>query len=338
MKVTIGCNTSNKYVSQLSQSLLSHQDVDASEDSLYQFWEQPTDTNVLHIQWPEALYEWKNPRPWELARLSKVLEEWSSIASIVTTVHNHKPHDLEKWRRLYRLVYQNSDGIVHLGKASRRWFLDRYDFASEKVHAVIPHGNYTCFPDRVTSSEARERLDLGSEDYVCLGFGSVRHPEERDLLVEAFDHLSVRSKKLVIAGRFPPLSRRKFRYWRLKYDPRINIHEGWIPDEEIQLYLRAADTLIIPREGMLNSGNVALGFTFGCPVVGPDEGVIGEELRKAGNPVYEPGNPKALAEAVEEVKGSEKQVGEQNKSYAMEKLNWQKVSSSHVSFYRSVLG
>lgn len=243
MKLVIGCDTSNSYVSQLSKSLSSHQEIDASEDSLYQFWWRPKDADVLHIHWPEALYDWKNPRSWEVARLANVLDEWASMASIVTTVHNHKPHDLKNWQRLYRLVYHSSDGIVHLGETSRRWFLDRYDFASEKEHAVIPHGNYNCFSDRVTSSEARERLDLNTEDYVCLCFGNIRYPEERNLLVEAFDYLRMRSKKLVIAGRLPPLSRRRLRYWRLKYDPRIDIHEGWIPDEEVQLYLRAADVL-----------------------------------------------------------------------------------------------
>jgi glycosyltransferase involved in cell wall biosynthesis len=61
-------------------------------------------------------------------------------------------------------------------------------------------------------------------------------------------------------------------------------------------------------------------------------------LKKTGNPVYKPGNPQALAEAVEEVKGSQKQVGEQNRSYATEKMSWEKVSSSHIEFYISVLG
>jgi glycosyltransferase involved in cell wall biosynthesis len=337
MKVIIGCDSRNPYESQLSEALSSEQDTEEVKESLYEFWKQPTNADILHIQWPEALYNWKNPQPWEVARLANILEEWSSMASIVTTVHNHKPHNLDNWKRLYRLVYQNSDGIIHMGETSRRWFLDRYDFASEKEHAVIPHGNYTCFSDRVTSSEARERLDLNSEDWVCLTFGEIRHPEERDLLVEAFDHLGIRSKKLVIAGRLPPLSRRRLRYWRLKYDPRIDIQEGWIPDEEVQLYLRAADTVVIPREGVLNSGNVALGFTFGRPVVGPDEGVIGEVLSRTGNPTHEPGNPKALAEAVEEVKGSQEKLGTRNKNYATEKMNWDTVASQHVDLYRDIL-
>ncbi len=338
MRIVIGCDTTNRYVSQLAQSLSAHQDVKAATDSLYRFWRPPEEVDVLHIQWPEALYNWKDPQAWEVARLAEMLQEWSSNACIVTTVHNYKPHNIKNYQRLYRLVYQASDGIVHLGEASRDWFSKQYDFASEKRHAIIPHGNYSCFPDDITDAEARRRLGLGTDDFVCLSFGELRHQEERDLLIDAFNHLNVRRKKLTIAGgeRLPPLSRRTFRYWQLEYDPRLQVHDGWIPDEEVQVYLHSADVLVIPRGGVLNSGNVALGFTFGRAVVGPDEGVVGEVLQKTGNPVYEPSNPKSLAERLEEVIKLKGQLAEQNKNYAQEQMNWKDIAAKHADLYKSL--
>ncbi|MFB6271690.1 MAG: glycosyltransferase family 4 protein [Salinibacter sp.] len=265
-----------------------------------------------------------------------MLQEWSSNTCIVTTVHNYKPHNIENYQRLYRLVYRASDGIVHLGEASRDWFSKQYDFASEKRHAIIPHGNYSCFPDDVNDDEARKRLNISAEEFVCLCFGKLRHHRERALLIEAFERLSGWRNKLVIAGggEIPTPSRRSFQYWRIKYDPRLCIHDEWIPDEEVQLYLRAADVVVIPREGVLNSGSVALGFTFGRPVVGPDEGVIGEVLRKTGNPTYESGNAGALAEAIEMVKDSITGLGNRNKTYAMEKMNWRNIAFKHIECYR----
>jgi glycosyltransferase involved in cell wall biosynthesis len=115
------------------------------------------------------------------------------------------------------------------------------------------------------------------------------------------------------------------------------MYDGWIPDEEVQLFLRAADVLVIPREGVLNSGNVALGFTFGRVVVGPDEGVIGEVLRKTNNPVYEPGDAQVLSDALKAVRNSDTRRGERNKAYAMEEMRWEKVASRHVDLYREVL-
>jgi glycosyltransferase involved in cell wall biosynthesis len=338
MRIVIGCDTANPYVGQLAQSLSAHQEVGAATDSLYQFWRPPEGTDILHIQWPEALYHWKDPQVWEVARLAEMLQEWSSNACIVTTVHNYKPHNIENYQRLYRLVYKASDGIVHLGEASRDWFFEQYDFASGKRHAIIPHGNYSCFPDDVTDDKARKHLGIGAEEFVCLCFGELRHHRERALLIEAFDRLSGWRNKLVIAGggEIPTPSRRTFQYWRIKYDPRLCVDDEWILDEDVQLYLRAADVVVIPREGVLNSGTVALGFTFERPVVGPDEGVIGEVLRKTGNPVYEPGDDKALAEAMEMVKGDSTELGEQNKVYAAGELSWRKISLLHKNFYLSL--
>lgn len=305
------------------------------------FWRPSSDADLIHIQWPEALFEWKRPKTWQLAWLEDRLDRWSSTSAIVTTVHNYEPHTLEGCDGLYRMVYEKSDGIVHLGEASKNWFFDQYDFASEKQHTIIPHGNYTCFPDRVTSAEARSQLNLAPDDYVCLCFGAIRHHEERALLVEAFDYLSGWRKKMVIAGGaggdVPLPSRRSLQYWRIKYDPRLLIHDEWIPDDEVQLYLRAADVVVIPRQGVLNSGNVVLGFTFGRPVVGPDEGVIGEVLREMGNPVHEPGNPKALAEALEKALSLQSELGEQNRGYALDRRDWGRVGSNHVEFYAQVL-
>jgi glycosyltransferase involved in cell wall biosynthesis len=339
MRIVIGCNSGNEYIGQLNQSLSTHEKVEEATESLYQFWQRPEDVDVLHIQWPEALFDWEEPTPWGLAYLADVLDEWSKTARVVTTVHNYKPHDndYQNHRKLYRLVYRASDGIVHLGEASRKWFLDRYDFAAKKHHAVIPHGNYTCFQDEVDSAEARDRLSLGSDDFVCLCFGNIRHPEEVYLLLDSFDQFSVRRKRLVIAGRLPPISSLTIRYWRLRYDPRFRIREGYIPDEEVQVYLRAADAVVVPREGVLNSGNVALGFTFGRPVVGPDEGVIGEILSETGNPAYKPGDARSLARKLEWLAETNVNIGNKNEKYALERMGWGNVSSKHIEFYKNRL-
>ncbi len=61
-----------------------------------------------------------------------------------------------------------------------------------------------------------------------------------------------------------------------------------------------ADVLFIPIIKSLNSGNVALGNTFGKVVVGPNYGVIGEELEKLGNPVFDVDQiEKTLKKAIE---------------------------------------
>jgi hypothetical protein len=337
MDVIIASEASNRYIDQLVESLSESKKVRSVKNSVARFWRQKSDADIVHIQWPEGLFDWNQPKLWELAWLEEKLERWSSQASIVTTVHNYSPHGIDECDDLYEMTYKMSDGIVHLGEKSRQFFFDEYSFAAEKKHSVIPHGNYTCFPNEISKKDARNCLGIEGGESVILCFGEIRHPEERDLLIEAFDQLELSKKRLLIAGRISPPSRLSLTYWRLRYDPRFLVEEGWIPDKEVQLYLNAADTLVIPRHGVLNSGNVALGFTFGRVVVGPDEGVIGEVLGETGNPVYKPGDDKALARAIEEARSIHHNMGGKNKEYAMEKMKWRSISSSHLSFYKRVL-
>jgi glycosyltransferase involved in cell wall biosynthesis len=337
MDIIIASEASNRYIDQLVGSLSESKKVGSVKNSVAKFWRQKSDADIVHIQWPEGLFDWNQPKLWELAWLEEKLERWSSQASIVTTVHNYSPHGIDGCKDLYKMTYKMSDGIVHLGETSRQFFFDEYSFAAEKKHSIIPHGNYTCFPNEISKKDARNFLGIGGGESVILCFGEIRHPEERDLLIEAFDQLELSKKRLLIAGRISPPSRLSLTYWRLRYDPRFLVEEGWIPDKEVQLYLNAADTLVIPRHGVLNSGNVALGFTFGCVVVGPDEGVIGEVLGETGNPVYKPGDDKALARAIEETRSMHHNTGNENREYAMKKMNWKSISSGHLSFYSSVL-
>jgi glycosyltransferase involved in cell wall biosynthesis len=334
--VLFSSESKNQYVNQLVQGLNRCQDSISATKDLLSFWRAPGSQNVLHIQWPEALVRWRRPEPWEMDYMEDRLHAWSKNSAIVTTVHNYKPHQLDDCEDLYELVYSRSNGIIHLGKASREYFFAKYDFAADKLHAVIPHGDYSCFPNTVTRAQARQQLGLNKKDAVVACIGRMRHSDERDMLLQAFDLLKVRRKRLLLAGYQPPLSRTRLKYWRLRIDPRINMVTDWIPDDAMQLYLNAADAVVIPRQGSLNSGNIALGFTFGRVVVGTDEGVIGEVLRDTGNPVFEPGNASSMASAMREAWEVRDTVGPANKRYAMEEMSWETVASQHAAFYDEI--
>jgi len=113
---------------------------------------------------------------------------------------------------------------------------------------------------------------------------------------------------------------------------------GFIPHENVPGLLRVADLLVIPRKKALNSGNVALGFTFGTVVVGPDVGVIGEVLRETGNPVYDPTQPKSLGTALEQGIGLTRSgKGEENRAHAEDYWDWTDLAAEHVDFYHELI-
>ena len=239
------------------------------------------------------------------------------------------------WEKMYETVYRYTDGIAHFARASVEEFRARYAgtlfvHGTEPRHTVIPHHNYASLPNEISRREARRKLGIPETARVMLVFGAIRSNDERQLILDTFEALDVKTKLLLISRWrevLPEVSWIRLKYWlrdlkRLYYQlhPRFHLNYGFVEEADTQVYLNAADVLFIPRLWVLNSGNVTLGMTFGRVVVGPDAWDVGELLRSTGNPVFDPDRPAEAAAAVE--KGFELAeagvVGESSRRLALE--------------------
>jgi glycosyltransferase involved in cell wall biosynthesis len=85
--------------------------------------------------------------------------------------------------------------------------------------------------------------------------------------------------------------------------PFVIVHPRTIPADEMQLFLGAADIVVLPYLRSLNSGVLMLAFTFGVPVVAPAVGgmieVVTPETGRTFDPADEDGLRRALASADE---------------------------------------
>ena len=52
----------------------------------------------------------------------------------------------------------------------------------------------------------------------------------------------------------------------------------YIPDEDVELYFKAADVLMLPYNHVFQSGVLFLGYSFGLPVIATDVGCMKEEI------------------------------------------------------------
>jgi glycosyltransferase involved in cell wall biosynthesis len=57
----------------------------------------------------------------------------------------------------------------------------------------------------------------------------------------------------------------------------------YIPVSEIELYVTAADLIVLPYADILNSGSAILGLSFDRPILVPDIGAMPELRRCVGN-------------------------------------------------------
>ena len=72
-----------------------------------------------------------------------------------------------------------------------------------------------------------------------------------------------------------------------------------IPDEETELYFKAADVVALPYKHIFQSGVLFMAYSFGLPVIATDVGSGGHVAEGQTGFLCNPGDPDALAEAIE---------------------------------------
>jgi glycosyltransferase involved in cell wall biosynthesis len=196
-------------------------------------------------------------------------------------------------------------------------FVHTEQMKSELVHdfgvrgravTVIPFGINNAVPNtNLTSADAKRRLGVGVDERTILCFGRIRPYKGIEHLLAAFKVLlASRGKyRLIIAGEPKKGSESYFDEIRRTINrefsrEQIILKMQFIPDEEMELYLKAADVLVLPYKDIFQSGVLFLAYGFGLPVVATDVGPFREEIVE-GNTGFlcRPGDPADLTRAIE---------------------------------------
>lgn len=209
---------------------------------------------------------------------------------VVLTAHNvnagkRDSNDSLLNRITLRAQYLLADHIFVHTELMKSELLQNFAVEAEAV-SVIPFGINNSVPETdLTPQEAKQRLGMGSDERVILFFGAIRPYKGIDYLVEAFRLLAASHPeyKLVIAGE----PRKEATQYLNEIQGTIDrsLSQGqvlqkfhFIPDEETEVFFKAADVLVLPYTHVFQSGVLFLGYSFGLPVIGTDVGSIKEEI------------------------------------------------------------
>jgi beta-1,4-mannosyltransferase len=257
--------------------------------------------DVVHLHWLNSLA----PSPLSLGRaivlLSRIHKLRKAGVKVVWTVHNLLPHESRlQWldKILASIVARLAQAIVVHSRGARKEVVAAFRLQNEKIH-VIPHANYVDYYDnRVGKLEARKRLGLDKQDLVFLYLGAIRPYKGVTELIGSFQRTAKEDARLVIAGK--PLNRRiEEEVNRCIEDPeRIIFRPGYVADDELQIYLNAADVVVFPYKRLLTSGALVLGMSFGKVCLAPRLDTITDYVDEKGAFLYEPNDGAALAKAI----------------------------------------
>ena len=233
---------------------------------------------VLHILWNNKI-EWFDRTI--LMMYYKALGKRVALTAHNVNQARRDAKDSLLNRITLRVQYRLCDHVfVHTQKMKDE--LCRDFGVAEKAVTVIRHPINNAFPDTdLTPPEAKQRLGLRDDEKAVLFFGRIRPYKGIEHLLAAFRPLAAdhSNYRLIIAGE-PKKGSEEYReeieqIVKRDFAPgRIVLRIQFIPDEEMEIYLKAADVLVLPYKEIFQSGVLFLAYSFGLPVVATDVGFV----------------------------------------------------------------
>lgn len=304
-------------------------------------------TRLFHILWNNKI-EW-----FDRTALMAVYRLFGR--RVVLTAHNVNAArrdgcDSGFNRATLRIQYRLAGHIFVHTERMRRELIDEFAVPPDRT-SVIPFGiNDTTPKSAMTCAQAREQLGLAQHDKVLLFFGQIAPYKGLEYLLDSLAQLVAEDAgwRLVVAGKVKPGCEAYGDDMRQRMEApavrdRITAHVRHIPDEQVEVYFKAADVLVIPYVQIFQSGVPFLAYSFGLPVIATDVGSLREDvIEGTTGSICRPQDPSDLARAIRAHFESELQQHPQTtrqriREHATRRHSWSTVASITEQAYRRVL-
>jgi glycosyltransferase involved in cell wall biosynthesis len=275
---------------------------------------------------------------------------------ITLTAHNINAgirDSTDTWlnRLTLKIQYRLADHIfVHTEKMKAE-ILEQFGLAGTSV-SVIPYGINNAVPTTaLTPEEAKLRLGIKEGERTLLFFGNIAPYKGLQYLIAAFEQLvaSGGDYRLVVAGRAKSGCESYVDGIREMLSREVNrertiLKIDFIPDDEMELYFKAADVSVLPYTHIFQSGVLFLGYSFGLPVIAADVGCLREDIieGKTGF-VFTPKDANDLAKKIERYFESDlfenlTRRRQEIQDYARARHSWNIVGELTRNVYAEMLG
>lgn len=305
-----------------------------------------TDSKLFHIQWLNKFIYFDRTF---LLLYYKILGK-----KLIFTAHNVNAGQRDRNNSLMnrltlKFMYKIFDKIIVHTNKMRYQLIKDFNIDENKVIA-IPYGiNNVVYKSDLTRLQARKKFQLKSDMKTLLFFGYITPYKGLEYLILALAKLKedINDFKLIIAGKIDINCEK---YWGniLKIIEENDVWDyiiqkiGFVPDEDIEIYFKAADVLILPYDFIFQSGPLFMSYNFGLPVIATDVGSFKDDVieGKTGF-ICRPKDHNDLANKINYYFRSDlfKDL-ETNRikiiKYASEKYSWRKIGARTYAIYTSL--
>lgn len=221
---------------------------------------------------------------------------WISLAALArVTSLDLRLHEVEYGpleqnpaeRRAARLAFRWADRITVHTEPERTRLSELLGASVADRIAVVDHGHHFVPAVTCTSTEAKVELGLPTDEFVFLSIGFLQHHKGFDRAVEAFTLAGLPRASLHIVGSgrvdHPDIGRYVSSLERIcSRSPGVELHNRYVSDDQFDLWLVAADAVVLPYREIWSSGVVERARLFDKPVIASDLEQLRHQLAFGG--------------------------------------------------------
>lgn len=262
---------------------------------------------------------------------------------IIWTVHDLKSHS-SRYLGIDRfgttLFTRIAHGIITHYDVAKREVITALRLQNANKVFVIPHGNYIdYYENKIDRVEARTALNIPHSSLVFLFLGRIEGYKGVVEMIDAFKQLHHKEAQLVIAGKPETEQLEELLKQKIAGDDNIQLISGFVPDDQIQVYMNACDVVMFPYLDILTSGAVLLAMSFSRVCIAPRKSCFTEVLDDSGAFLYDPNLGEGLSQAMNSAiqrKSELLSMGEHNRQLA-EQWSWSRVAKMTLDLYKQSL-
>jgi beta-1,4-mannosyltransferase len=299
--------------------------------------------DLWHLHWPEQALNAPNigRAVWRTAGLLALLRwmRWHGT-KVVWTIHNLQAHEdryprLERW--FWRSFTAQLDGHISLSCAGQEFAHERFPSLRNAPGFVIPHGHYRdLYPVPISQQAAREALGIQSAARVAAFVGQIRPYKNVRVLITEFQRIADADVILLIGGSPLDSQLRSELCKAARDDARVRLDLRFLSDAEIQVYVSAADMVVLPYREVLNSGSAVLALSLNRPILVPKAVAFAELQASVGAEwvsMYEGGlTASRLEQAFRWAIGLARAP-----TAPLQTMDWDRIADATVEAYTSIL-
>ncbi|PJE63521.1 hypothetical protein COU89_02835 [Candidatus Roizmanbacteria bacterium CG10_big_fil_rev_8_21_14_0_10_45_7] len=249
------------------------------------------DTSMMIVQW--WTFFWALPY-----MVVMLLVRLTTQTKIVVVVHNISDHEPSWWKSLLSyMVFWLAHGYITHAKTLQQDLLRMFPHKETNLHLNPIPNTAVSMPQKL---DAQKKLNVSSP--LLLFFGIVRPYKGLEVLLEAL--VSVRqaipSIKLLVAGDFwRDEQRYQDKITALGLQHEVILHNAFILDSNIPLYMAAADVAVFPYITATGTASTKLALRYNLPIIASEVGDVPDMFALGTiGAMVPPNNPTQLSEAI----------------------------------------